>query len=33
VVFALLLAAVIQMARITLGEDRPERRRPGERPA
>jgi hypothetical protein len=33
VVFALVLAAVIQMARITLGEDRPERRRPGERPA
>ena len=27
VVFALVLAAVVQMARITLGEERPERRK------
>jgi hypothetical protein len=33
VVFALVLAAVIQVARITLGEERPERRRGRERTA
>jgi hypothetical protein len=33
VVFALVLAAVIQMARITLGEERPDRRRGRERTA